>query len=72
MILQLSFLLDTSFNKYITFEIIVLVKKKSFKPNKKLKKKPYIFQLMKNLLNLIKKQERKLTKLIDYKISKTR
>ena len=44
MILQLFFLFDASFNKHVTFEIIVLlIAKKLSKPSEKLKKKLCMF-----------------------------
>ena len=59
MILQLLFLLDVSFDKYVAFEIMALmIEKNPSKLNKKLKKKPYI-QLVKKPSKLDKKARKK-------------
>ena len=58
MTLQLPFFLDASSNKYVTFEIIALIGKKSPKPNRKLKKKLYI-QFIKKVSKFDKKTRKK-------------
>ncbi len=70
MALQLSSLLDASFDKHIVFEIIAWVGKKPLKSSGKLKKKLYVFQLVKNLLNLMRKRGRKPGETINEKPSK--
>ena len=57
MILQLSFFLNTGFDKCIVFEIIILIGKKPFKPSEKLKKN-YI-SIDKNLSKLNEKTKNK-------------
>ena len=58
MILQLPFLLNSSSNIYIEFEITVLIAKKPPKPSRKLRKKLYD-QLVKKLPKLDEKTRKK-------------
>ncbi len=55
MILELPFFLDENSNKRVAFETIALIRKIPSKSSEKLKKKPYMFQLVKNLSNSMRK-----------------